>query len=312
MTFFWIALAIIDALIILFLVLICIISLRRSPDDIRTRSIPAGHPLAEIQKEIVDSQVFFQEHSGELLVIQANGVELAAKRFARKDPVGRILLFHGYRSIAETDFGCAMDFYYNQGYELILVDQRAHGKSTGAWIGFGVLERYDCLSWIRYLNAEYGALPTFLSGISMGCTTVLMALGLELPANVRGVIADCGFTSPKEIVAHVMKKKKWLPVPALMPGLSLFSKIFAGYALGEYSTLEALKANDRIPVLFIHGKADRYVPPEMTLRNYEACAAEKELLLVEGAGHGTAFLQDRPGVEKAVEAFLERHNSQNQ
>ncbi|MBQ8895155.1 MAG: alpha/beta hydrolase [Clostridia bacterium] len=306
MIVFWIILGVLDVLILLFIWLICRVSLRRTPKDIRTAHFPTDHPMAKVQRAIVESQQFFREHPGELLVIEANGVELAARRYTQTKPKGRILLFHGYRSIAETDFGCAMDAYFSMGYELILIDQRAHGKSSGSWIGFGVLERYDCLSWVRFLNHEYGSIPTFFSGISMGCATVLMALGLELPSNVKGVIADCGFTSPKEIVAHVMKQKMHLPAKLLMPGLTLFSKIFAGYFLGEYSTLDALRKN-KTPVLFIHGKADRFVPPEMTIANYEACTAEKELLLVEGAGHGTAYLQDREGVERAISRFLEKY-----
>lgn len=307
MIFLWIALVVIDALIVLFTVLVCMVSLRQKPQDIRTRSYPPEHPMSKVKKAVIESQIFFRTHHGELLVMEANGVELAAKRYGCEKPKGRILLFHGYRSIAETDFGCAMDYYYSQGYELILIDQRAHGKSSGTWMGFGVLERYDCLAWIRYLNEEYGTIPTFLSGISMGCTTVLMALGLPLPTNIKGVIADCGFTSPKEIVAHVMKRKLHLPAKLLLPGISLFNKIFAGYFLGEYSTLDALK-NNKLPVLFIHGKNDQFVPPEMTLRNYKVCTAEKQLVLVEGAGHGTSYLQDRPGVEKAIGVFLAKYN----
>lgn len=307
MLYFWIALGVLDAFIIIFIILLCYVSLRRAPNDIRKQNVSPNHPLAKVRESIIESQKFFKEHAGELLVIETNGVELAARRYAQNDPKGRIILFHGYRSVAETDFGCAMDYYYAQGYELVLVDQRAHGKSSGSWIGFGVLERYDCLSWVRYLNNEYGSIPTFLSGISMGCSTVLMALGLELPSNVRGVIADCGFTSPKEIIAHVMKRKFPLPVGLILPPLSLFSKIFAGYFLGEYSTLRALKEN-RIPILFIHGKNDCYVPPEMTLANFETCTAQKELILVEGAGHGTSYLQDKETVEKKVGQFLQTYN----
>ncbi len=308
MIFLWIALGVIDCFIILNIVLICIVSLRRSPRDLRTLKLPDDHPLARVQKAVVESLDFFKTHPGELLVIEANGVELAARRYPQEDPKGRVIMFHGYRSIAETDFACAMVYYYSCGYELVLVDQRASGKSSGTWIGFGVLERYDCLSWIRFLNAEYGSVPTFLSGISMGCTTVLMALGLELPSNVKGVIADCGFTSPKEIIRHVMGRKLHLSTDLLMPGMSLFTKIFAGYFYGEYSTLDALKEN-KLPVLFIHGKEDHYVPHEMTLRNYEACTAEKQLILVEGAGHGTSYLQDKPTIEKAISEFLAKYNA---
>ncbi len=305
MIYFWIGIGLIDAFIILFFYLLCLVALRRKPNDLRTRKFPDGHPMKKVQAAIQEGRKFHLQNFGEPLVIEANGVELFAKRYVPENPKGRILMMHGYRSIAENDFSVGAKFFYDLGYELILVDQRAHGKSTGSWIGFGILERYDCLSWVRFLNATYGELPTFLNGISMGATTVLMACGLELPSNVKGVIADCGFTSPKEIIAHVMKKKLHLPT-LLIPPLNLFSKWFAGYSFNAYSAVDAMKTN-HIPVLFIHGKDDHFVPPEMTLKNYEACAAEKELILVDGAGHGTSFLQDRPTVEKAVISFLDRY-----
>lgn len=305
MIYFWIAIGLIDAFIILFFYLLCLVSLRRKPNDLCTRKYPEGHPMIRVQKVVREGRKFFREHPAELLVIDANGVELCAKRYVPENPKGRILMMHGYRSIAENDFSVGAEFYYHLGYELILVDQRAHGKSTGAWIGFGVLERYDCLSWLRFLNHTYGELPTFLSGISMGATTVLMACGLDLPKNVKGVIADCGFTSPKEIIAHVMKRKMHLPT-LMLPPISFFSKLIVGYSFGACSTVDAMKTN-RIPILFIHGKNDHFVPPEMTVQNYEACTAEKQLLLVDGAGHGTSFLQDRPMAEKTIAAFLERY-----
>lgn len=303
---FWIILLVLDIAIIALLVMLCIISLRRKPNDIRTRELDPDSQMQRLKDAILEGQSFFKEQRGEHLVIQVNGVELAARRFPQEQPKGRLFLFHGYRSIAENDFGAVMNFYYDLGYELVLVDQRACGKSGGLWIGFGVLECHDCKAWIEYLNQNYGILPTFLSGVSMGCATVLMATGLELPPNVCGIIADCGFTSPKEIIAHVMKRKIHLPVHFLMPMLSLFSKIFAGYYFGEYSTVDAMKKN-KIPVVFIHGKEDHFVPMEMTIQNYEACIAEKKLLLVDGAGHGTSFLQDKETIENEIRNFLKKY-----
>ncbi len=301
----WILILVIDLIIIENMILLCYLSLRRKPHDIRAKTFAPGSPKEAIQKAILESQDFFQNHPYEPMVLEANGVELYGRRFIQTQPVGRILLFHGYRSAAEIDFGPVVSFYDQLGYELVLVDQRAHGKSSGSWIGLGILERFDCLSWIRFLNETYGELPTFLNGVSMGCTTVLMALGLPLPQNVKGVIADCGFTSPKEMIATVFCRKTHLPAFPIIPVLSLFSKLFCGYYFGEYSVPQALKSN-RIPILFIHGTEDRFVPPEMTERNYEACAAEKELLLVEGAAHATAYLQDKPSVEKAIQTFLKK------
>ncbi len=307
MVYFWITLAVLDFFIILFIVLTCIISLRRKPNDIRTRTFKEGSELEKMQKAVSEGQSFFKEHPAESLVIDANGVQLAARRFTQEKPIGRIVLFHGYRSIAEVDFACAMDLYYGMGYELVLVDQRAHGKSSGSWIGFGVLERYDCLAWLNYLNDAYGAIPTFLSGISMGCATVLMALELPIPSNVRGVIADCGFTSPREIIAHVMRRDFHLPPALLNPPLSLFSKLLAGYSFDDCSTINTVP-KAKVPILFIHGKNDTFVPPEMTVRNYEVCPTEKKLILVDGAGHGTSFLQDRPRVEREIRNFFTRNN----
>lgn len=307
MFYFWIAVAALDLLILFFLFLLTRISLRGMTNDIRRHELPPNSQLSRLQAAILSGEHFFDEHPAELLTIQFNGTHLAAKRFSHPNPIGRILLFHGYRSMAETDFACAMEIYHSFGYELILIDQRAHGRSGGNWIGFGVLEQKDCLAWIHYVNDKFGAIPTFLNGVSMGATTVLMALGNLMPQNVRGVIADCGFTSPKEIIRHVMKRKLFLPSPILLPILSLFSKIFAGYYFGEYSTVDALR-KAAVPVLFIHGTEDRFVPPAMTLQNYEACVCEKELLLVEGAGHGTSYLQDQERVEKTIAAFLKKHN----
>lgn len=233
---------------------------------------------------------------------------LYAERYLHPCPKGRILLFHGYRSIAETDFACIAETYYSAGFELILIDQRAHGKSGGNWIGFGILERRDCEEWIRYLNQNLGEIPTFLCGISMGAATVLMASGQSLPANVCGIIADCGFTSPSEIITHIMRRKLHLPARLLLPILSCFSKIFAGYFFDEYSAVKAMETNT-LPILFIHGKADRFVPMEMTVKNHQVCKAEKKLILVEGAGHGTSFLQDRETVEQEILEFLRAHLS---
>ncbi len=305
---FWILFGFLDLIIIGLLVLLCMISLRQKPNDITKRNLAQGSQMERLRDDIIKGQQFFKEHTGEFIVFDANDVTLAGRRFSQSNPKGRVILFHGYRSIAENDFASVMSFYYSLGYELILIDQRAHGKSSGLWIGFGVLERYDCKAWIEYLNAEHGAIPTFLSGISMGCSTVLMATGLNLPKNVCGIIADCGFTSPKEIIAHVMRKRLRLPCDFLIPGLSLFSKIFAGYSFNEYSTLKAMKTN-KIPIVFIHGKNDTFVPPQMTERNYNACIAEKELIMVDGAGHGTSYLQDKETVEHSVRAFLQLHTN---
>ena len=131
MLIFWIAFGVLDLLILFFFILLCIISLRQAPNDIRKHEFKAGSQLERLQQEILKDERFFDIHPKEELSIQTDGLTLYADRFVHEDPRGRILLFHGYRSMAETDFACVMESYYQAGFELILIDQRAHGKSAG-------------------------------------------------------------------------------------------------------------------------------------------------------------------------------------
>ena len=218
-----------------------------------------------------------------------------------------ILLFHGYHSVGRTDFGDVLRFYHQKGYHVLLVDERGHGLSQGKYIGFGVLECRDCLSWIEYLQARFGQqISIFLEGASMGATTVLMACGLSLPANICGVIADCGFTSPWEILRHVLRSQYHLPAFPLLWLIDWWARLLAGYSLKQASTPEILK-HTQIPVLFLHGKADQLVPCEMTLQAYEACAAPKHLCLVENAFHCGSYLLEKERCQKELEHFLQRY-----
>ena len=132
-----------------------------------------------------------------LHVVSYDGKLLSARFLPCDNARGTILLFHGYRSSALLDFGLEVEFLHKQGYNLLLCDQRAHGASQGRFLTFGVRERCDVLSWVTYLAQRLGPEhPMYLSGMSMGATTVLMASCFEFPANVRGIVADCGFTSP--------------------------------------------------------------------------------------------------------------------
>ena len=173
-------------------------------------------------------------------------------------------------------------------------------------MGFGVLERFDCLDWIKWIkSSELKDTPLYLAGISMGATTVLMSAGNPYEANVRGIIADCGFTSPWEIIASVVRGRG-LPIFPVVPLMSLWARIFAGFGFREYSTLEAVKGI-RIPVFFAHGEADRFVPCHMTEKVYEICgSSDKTLFLVPNARHGAAYLVDRCNYEKQISQFVNR------
>ena len=190
---------------------------------------------------------------------------------------------------------------------LLLVDQRAQNGSEGKYITYGIREQKDVASWAACMAQRLGrAHPLFLGGLSMGAATVLMASDLDFDANVRGVVADCGFTSPWAIIRKVASRSKWIPLDASSALLNLFTRRFAGFDMKEKSTVDAL-GRTRLPVLLIHGLADDFVPPEMSRENYAACRSEKELLLVEGAGHGMSYVVSPERVQAAIAAFLEKH-----
>lgn len=253
---------------------------------------------------------FRSQKTEELSLCSFDGLRLVGSYLpAAGDARGRILLFHGYRSSGLLDFSAALRFYHDAGYDLLLADQRAHGRSEGRFIGLGVLERRDCRDWAEAMNRWFGAgRPMFLAGLSMGATTVLMASGGTLPGNIRGIIADCGFTSPKDIVVHEMHELMHLPRFPLLPIVSLLCRILAGYGFGGYSTLTAMEHN-RIPVFFVHGDADGFVPAEMSRQNYAACRAEKRLLIVPGADHGMSWLVDPQDYQRELAAFLTRYGA---
>lgn len=241
-----------------------------------------------------------------LRVVAYDGKILRGRLWDCEDAKGTIALFHGYHSTAAYDYAVAAPYFHSLGYRLLLVDQRAHGKSEGRIITYGAKERLDVLSWVTYLGQLFGEeAPIFLAGISMGASTVLMASEFEFPANVRGITADCGFTSPDAIIRHVARQSK---IPSfIMPSVRLSAMLFGGFDLKGCSTVEAV-SNARYPILFVHGQSDTFVPWEMTQAAYDACQSEKELILVPNAAHGISYLVERERVQKAFQTFLEKHN----
>lgn len=217
-------------------------------------------------------------------------------------PRGIILLIHGYRSSIK-DFSCAFKLYYDLGFSILAITQRGTGESGGRYISFGALERFDCLDWARYIAARKPSLPILIGGISMGATTALLASALGLPENVRGIVADCGFTSAREEMKYVCEgAAKFLP-DAAFDLVELAAQTIGGFSY-KIDTRIALRLN-RLPVLFIHGEDDTYVPPRFTRENYAECRAYKRLVMVPGAEHGMSFLVDTPRCSAAIREFVD-------
>ncbi len=216
------------------------------------------------------------------------------------------LMFHGYRGSAERDLCGGIQRCFSLGRNVLIVDQRAHGRSDGNIITFGLFEARDCLSWIELIRKEFGEnKEIILCGISMGAATVMQACGEKLPENVIGVLADCGYTSAREIISSVVEKMH-LPSQLLYPLIRLGAIIFGGFDPDKANPEAALK-NCRLPIMFIHGEADDFVPCEMSHRNFAAVASPKGIFTVPNAGHGAAYLADTEGYLKAVSEFYTKN-----
>lgn len=242
-------------------------------------------------------------------IFARDGQQLTGHLRCCEDAKRTVLCMHGWRSEWSRDFGMIADFLFQNQCNVLFAEQRGQGDSGGSHISFGLQERYDCLDWIYYLNRNgFSKLPIYLAGISMGATTVLMATGFPLPSNVHGVIADCGYTSPGAIFHHVAKHNLHLPYGKLRKAMvgRLCRKRLREDPEG-YSCQQALR-HCRVPVLFIHGTEDTFVPISMTYENYQACTGPKELFVVPGAGHGTSYLVDGPGYEKRLLEFFRQYD----
>lgn len=259
---------------------------------------------AKYHKAIVASHWWLNEHEvHDVYTRSHDGLQLHGIWIPTENPKGTMLLAHGYRSTKLLDFGIAFAFYHALGMNLLVPDQRSHGQSEGTFITFGVKESEDMLTWVRYHNQHLGGGQLVLSGLSMGASTVMYLADRQLPENVKGIIADCGFSSPKEIISTVFRRVTHLPAAPSVWIADLCAKMFAGFGLGEKSSLRSL-ANNTVPVLLIHGTQDNFVPCEMTKRAYEICTGKKELLLVDGAGHGVSFLTAQERYTQTVCDFL--------
>ena len=253
------------------------------------------------------SWAWLQEHGAQdVYVRSSDGLRLHGLWIPARNPRGTVLLAHGYRSTMLVDFGLAFAFYHTLGMNILAPEQRAHGKSEGRFITFGVKESGDMVCWINYHNTHLDSCQLILSGLSMGASTMLYLADRQLPPNVKCIIADCGFTSPKEIIDRVFRSVVHLPSWPVLWVTQLCAKVFARFSLSQKDTRACLK-NAKLPVLMIHGLADDFVPCEMTRQGFAACGSDKALLLVDKAGHGVSFLVDKEAYVKHVIAFLEKH-----
>ena len=279
---------------------------REGPGDLlyRRAEISGNEERENIEKVLQGVKIKLESQSHERIEIYADdGVKLVGHWFPADDPKRIIVAMHGWRSHWARDFGLIADFWRSNGCSVLFAEQRGQGSSGGDYMAFGMLERYDCLQWVKWVNERTdSAYSVYLAGISMGATTVLLTGNMDLPGNVRGIMADCGFTSAYDIWKHVAEKNLHLRYRFYAGAANRLCKKKIQVGARDCSTVKAME-DCKVPVLLMHGQADSFVPVEMSQQNYEACSAPKRLLIVPQAEHGMSYCVDRAGCEKAILDF---------
>ena len=235
-----------------------------------------------------------------------DGVTLSARYYHRGDDLPLCICFHGYHGAAVRDFSMMAPFLYDSGHNVLLVDQRAHGRSGGHTIAYGVRERYDVLTWVSFANERFGSgRPAYLFGISMGAATVLMASGLDLPENVRAICADCPYSSPKDIIRHVSASLGLNP-SLCWPIIRLSALLYGRLNINATTAADAVRHTKK-PILIIHGESDHFVPADMSEQVQRANPSLVERHTFPCAEHGLSYLCDPDRYKRIVLDFLERH-----
>ncbi len=255
----------------------------------------------DYEQTINEGRDWLLQYPADIITIESeDGLTLVGHYIPAEKPVRTVILAHGWHGSWCYDFAAQARWLHENGCNLLLIEQRAQGESEGKYVSYGLLESRDLLCWTDWLLQAHPAEKLYLFGISMGAATVLMAEGIpEIRERVDGILADCGFTSPYEMINFTGKRLYKMPEHPLMDLLNRWAKRKVGVDLKEYSTIDAMR-EATCPVLFVHGLSDTFVPSYMSLLNYEACASDKEILLVRGAGHGLSYLVDTEKYQDAV------------
>ncbi len=310
---FWIFLGIVVAagLVLLTAYICCYLCCfvpKNQPKEQKEYDLPPGkdyEPYYDLLKQWADE---VRAMPFEAVTIRSfDGLTLHGKYYEYKKGAPIELMMHGYRGSADRDLCGGIQRSFALGHSVLLIDQRGCGKSEGNVITFGIHESRDCLKWVEFLIEKFGQdVKIILTGISMGASTVLITAGKPLPPQVIGVLADCGYSSAKEIIQKVMRDMK-CPARLLYPLVRLGAKLFGKVDLDETSPIQAVK-NITLPTIFFHGEGDNFVPCDMSKKLFDACPAPKKLITVPDAGHGACYLKDRKGYIKELTNFFNENN----
>ncbi|MBR4879331.1 MAG: alpha/beta hydrolase [Clostridia bacterium] len=255
-----------------------------------------------------EREVLLARPHEDVSITSADGLKLHGDFFPCENPERIVVCVHGYKGFGIKDMAMVANFYLDNNCHVLLIDQRACGKSEGRYITFGMKESLDLARWLDMVDERFFKLPIFIDGVSMGATTAMLALGLALPKNVRGVISDCGFTSQWDICKHILKRNFHLPAFPVLYITNLICRIKLGYDMRTPDTRRAFE-NARVPIVFVHGAEDDFVPVEMGRYNYGIYKGEKDWLCVEGAGHGLSYTTDKQKCQQGLLSFFRKYEN---
>ena len=218
------------------------------------------------------------------------------------------IVVHGYGGSGKL-MSDKSKYFYDMGYNVLIPDLRGHGKSEGDYIGMGWKDRLDIISWINFIIKENPNAEIVLHGTSMGAATVLMTSGENLPSNVKAIVADCAYTSAWDEFSYQLETYLKVPSSYILNVTNMVTKLKAGYSLKEASALECVK-KATVPILYIHGDKDKFVPYSMMDKLYDATISPKEKLTIEGGEHANSDLVSPFLYWLTLEDFLNQYVTQ--
>ena len=263
---------------------------------------------SRVVKSVLDDAIAeFEKAPFEAVSITSHdGLKLTGRYYHVKDGAPLEIQCHGYKGNATRDFCGNWKIAKEAGRNVLLIDERCHGNSEGHTITFGILERQDVLNWIAYANKRFGTVSMMLSGFSMGAATVLMTSGMSLPENVKGILADCPYDAPSNIIKKVLGTDMGMPVKFVYPVIRVGGILYGKFNLDAASPVEAVK-NSKVPILLIHGDDDRFVPYEMSCNIHKAAPDKIEFHTIHNAGHAMNYVTAPEQYTRIVHAFTEKY-----
>lgn len=249
-----------------------------------------------------------QQPFEKLEITSYDGLKLQGYYLEAKQPTNQtVVLAHGYLGRGSDMALYGQHYYEELGYNIFYADARGHGNSEGDYIGFGWHDRLDYIDWIQLIIENKGKdTEIVLHGLSMGAATVLMMSGETLPDNVKVIIADSPYTSVQDMFAYQIKKMFHIPPFPVLNTTSLVTKLKADYSFTEASALEQVKKAE-IPILYIHGDADTFVPTDLSKKLYGNTKSEAEFFTISGAGHGEGFVIAKEMYIEKLHEFINKY-----